>query len=188
MNANIFQDTMAATGLVQWMDFPTHRLGNTLDLVFTKCSSSITITSCTQGPLWSDHFAVEMTLSRPKPLLTCQELQYCKIRSIDTNLFGRTIDTCSLLDINDFEEQVSKFSGNLQSTLDAMAALKTKAVTQHPPKSSLTMKSPSRNGLSEIGSMFLRNTEQNQPGWPSKQRDVSYTMLYIHPRRITFLI
>ena len=33
-NASIFQDVMAASGLSQWVDFPTHRLGNTLDLVF----------------------------------------------------------------------------------------------------------------------------------------------------------
>ena len=116
------------------MDFPTDRLGNTLDLVFTECSSSMTITSCTQGILWSDHFVVEMSLSIPKPWLTHQELQYHKTRSIDANLFGRAIDTCSLLDIDDFEELVSKFSGKLQSALDAIAPLKTKVVTQHPPK------------------------------------------------------
>ena len=49
VNANIFQDAMAATGLFQWVDFPTHRLGNTLDLVFTKRSSNIVICSCTQA-------------------------------------------------------------------------------------------------------------------------------------------
>ena len=135
VNANIFQDTMAATGSDQWVDFPNHRLGNTLNLVFTECSSNITITSCTQGPLWSDHSAVEMSLNISKPLLTCQELQYHKIRSIDTNLFGKAIDTHSLLDINDFAELVSKFFSSLQSALNAMAPFKTKVVTQHPPKS-----------------------------------------------------
>ena len=49
VNANIFQDTMAATCLAQWVDFPPHRLGNALDLVFTECSSNITITSCTRA-------------------------------------------------------------------------------------------------------------------------------------------
>ena len=49
-------------------------------------------------------------------------------------MLGKAIDTHSLLNIDDFEELVSKFSGNLKSTLDAMAPLKTKVVTQHPPK------------------------------------------------------
>ena len=137
INANIFQDAMAATGLFQWVDFPTHRHGNTLDLAFTKCSSNITISSCIQGPLWSDHFAVEMSCNIPKAPLKHQEWQYHKIRSIDTKLFGKAIDTHSLLNIDDFEELMSKLSGNLKSTLDAMAPLKMKVVTQHPPKSLL---------------------------------------------------
>ena len=132
-NASIFQDIMAATGLSQWEDFPTHKLGNTLYLVFTKCSSNIAVSSCTQGPLWSDHFALEMSLNIPKVPLKCPELQYQKIKSIDAKLFGKAIDIQSLLNIDDFKELVSKFSGNLESTLDAMATLKTKMVTQHPP-------------------------------------------------------
>ena len=49
-------------------------------------------------------------------------------------MFGKAIDIHSLLNIDYFEELVSKFSGNLKSTLDAMAPLQTKVVTQHPPK------------------------------------------------------
>ena len=77
-NASIFQDVMAATGLSQWVDFSTHKLGNTLDLVFTKCSSTIAVSSCTQGPLWSDHFAVELSLNIPKVPFKQDELQYQK--------------------------------------------------------------------------------------------------------------
>ena len=46
---------------------------------------------------------------------------------------GRPL-TFTLLNIDDFEELVSKFPGNLKSTSDAMAPLKTKVVTPHPPK------------------------------------------------------
>ena len=73
----------------------SHRLCNTLHLVFTKCSSNIAISSCIQGPLWSDHFAVEMSFNIWKAPLKHQELQYHKIRSIDTKLFGKAIDTHS---------------------------------------------------------------------------------------------
>ena len=75
-----------------------------------------------------------MSFNIPKASLKCQELKYQKIKSIDTKLFRKTIDIHSLLNIDDFEELVSKFSGNLKSTLDAMAPIKTKVVTQHPPK------------------------------------------------------
>ena len=70
-----------------------------------------------------------------KPHLNIQELQYHKIKSINTQLFGKAIDTHSVLNIDDFEELVSRFSGNLKSTLDAMTPLKTNMVTQHPLKS-----------------------------------------------------
>ena len=113
-NASIFQDVMAASHLSQWVDLPTHRLCNTLDLDFTKCSNNIAVSRCTQGPLWSDHFAVEMSFNIPKVSLKSLELQYCKIKSIDTKLFGKAIDTHSLLNIDDFEELVSKFSGNFE--------------------------------------------------------------------------
>ena len=76
-----------------------------------------------------------MSLNIPKVPLKHQELQYQKIKSTDAKLFGKAIDIQSLLNIDDFEELVSKFSGNLESTLDAMAPLKMKMVTQCPPKS-----------------------------------------------------
>ena len=164
VNANIFQVTMVAAGLEQWVNFPTHRLGNTHDLVFTKCNSNITITSCTQSPVWSDHFAVQMSLNTPKPPITCQELQYHKIRSIDTSLFKGAIDTHSLLDVDDFEELVSKFFGSLQSALDSMAPLKTKVVTQHPLKSWLN------DGITQQ-KWIIRNMEhvfkkyRSEPTW-----------------------
>ena len=132
--ASIFQDVIAASGLFQWVYIPTHRLGNTLDLVFTKCNSNIAVSSPTQGPLWLDHFAVEMSFNIPKVSPKWQELQYQKIKSIDTKLFGKAIDTHCLLNIDDFEQLVSKFFGNLKSTLHAVALLKTKVVNQCPPK------------------------------------------------------
>ena len=82
----------------------------------------------------SDHIAVEMPLNIPKVPLKCQELQYHKIKSIGAKLFGEAIDIQSLLNIDDVDELVSKFSGNLEFTLEAMAPLKLKMVTQCPPK------------------------------------------------------
>ena len=49
-------------------------------------------------------------------------------------MFGEAIDIQSLLSIDDLEELVSKFSGNLESILEAMAPLKMKMVTQCPPE------------------------------------------------------
>ena len=47
-----------------------------------------------------------------------------KIKSADAKLFGEAIDIQSFLNIEDLEELVSKFSGNLESSLDAMGPTK----------------------------------------------------------------
>ena len=48
----IFMDTIEALGLQQWVDFRTHSLGNTIDLVFTELASNIKIIKCTQVHLY----------------------------------------------------------------------------------------------------------------------------------------
>ena len=83
---------------------------------------------------WLHLACLNGSLNIPKVPLEHQEVQYWKIKSKDAKLFGEAIDIKSLLNIDDFEELVSKFSDNLESTLDAMAPLKMKMVTQYPPK------------------------------------------------------
>ena len=168
VNASIFQDTMVATGVDKWVDFPTHRLGNTLDMVFTKCSSSITITSCTQGPLWSDHFTVEMSLNIPKLLLTCQKLQNLKIRSIDTNVFGKPLTLALFLTSMTLKNCCLNSLAVCSVHWMPWLHSKQKWLPSVLPNLGSTMVSPSRSGSSETESMFLRNTDQNQPAKPSK--------------------
>ena len=51
----MFLDTMEALGLKQNIHFPTHQLGNTLDLVFTEDGGNIVVLNSTPGPYLSDH-------------------------------------------------------------------------------------------------------------------------------------
>ena len=46
IDANIFNDMMIAMGLKQWVTFPTHCNGNTLDLVMTQLGSKLTVNKC----------------------------------------------------------------------------------------------------------------------------------------------
>ena len=50
IEANIFNDMMIAMGLKQWVTFPTHHNGNTLDLVMTELGSRLTVSKCKEGP------------------------------------------------------------------------------------------------------------------------------------------
>ena len=62
-NAHIFTDTLKALGLQIHNDFPTHRLGNTLDLLITEINSQIQIDKCWAGPFISDHSTIEASLN-----------------------------------------------------------------------------------------------------------------------------
>ena len=48
----IFMDTIEKLGLQQWVDFETHHLGNTIDLVFTELASNIEMLRCTPRPIY----------------------------------------------------------------------------------------------------------------------------------------
>ena len=54
----IFNDTMQALGLKQHVTRPTHKQGNTLDLIFTELTSEIQVTNCTTHGYISDHSPV----------------------------------------------------------------------------------------------------------------------------------
>ena len=55
-------DTIEALGLQQWVEFGTHRLGNTINLVFTELASNIEMMRCTQGPFISNHCIVKCAI------------------------------------------------------------------------------------------------------------------------------
>ena len=58
------RDTLTAFGLLQHVNFPTHKHGNTLDLLITENSANIIIDSCSPGYFLSDHRAVHAILKR----------------------------------------------------------------------------------------------------------------------------
>ena len=57
-DTQVFENTLEAMGLVQHVDFSTHKCGNILDLVFNKVWNKVDIISCTQGPFILDHKVV----------------------------------------------------------------------------------------------------------------------------------
>ena len=70
VDIKIFTDTMEVLALQQWVDFGTHHLGNTIDLVFTELASKIEMLSCTPGPLISDHCVVKCKIKYRRDMPT----------------------------------------------------------------------------------------------------------------------
>ena len=64
----IFNDTMAALGLQQHVQGPTHKMGNTLDLIFSQLETQLTVAGTTTHGFVSDHCMVSVELSLKKPI------------------------------------------------------------------------------------------------------------------------
>ena len=59
----IFNDTMAALGLQQHVQGPTHKMGNTLDLIFSPLETQFTVTGTATHSFVSDHCMISIELS-----------------------------------------------------------------------------------------------------------------------------
>ena len=63
-----FLETTQALGFHQNITFPTHVLGNALDLIFSEANNKIKVEECTQGDYISDHCLVTCILRIDKRL------------------------------------------------------------------------------------------------------------------------
>ena len=110
-----FSDVIEAFGLTQWVNFPSHNKGNTLDLILTGTVSDFSIISFNQGQFLLGCCSVINFLDYSKPRST-KPVGYRKWKDIDVNDFIPDIHIdelksldCSLEDLLDrIEEYVQK--------------------------------------------------------------------------------
>ena len=77
-------DSMEALGLIQHVNIPTHRYGNTLDLVFTESTEHINISNIVPGEFLSDHCLVMWQTSITRADLISKTITTRKMKEIDT--------------------------------------------------------------------------------------------------------
>ena len=73
---------MAALGLDCHVDFPTHKNGHSLDLVFTETLGEMKMIRCNPGTYLSDHCTIEYLLSLKKGHMQ-KKIKYRILGSID---------------------------------------------------------------------------------------------------------
>ena len=125
-----FMDIIMALGLEQHVYFPTHKVGNNLDLVMTELGSKLEITKCSPGPFWSDHCAADSVVKLPT-VSSVQEADTIFVRKLSELDYDRFIEDeyiNDLLSISDLSELVDKMEKSIQNTLDTQAPLKKKQV------------------------------------------------------------
>ena len=127
-------DTIEALGLQQWVDFGTHRLGNTIDLVFTELASNIEIVKCTPGPFISDHCIVKCEINYKRDRPTEEYKRYCKISKMDTDAYVKDLLLTKITDDLELDTMIDVFQQELVRVLDEHAPMIRKRLQIRQPK------------------------------------------------------
>ena len=74
-----FNDTMAALGLQQHVQGLTHKMGNTLDLIFSQLETQLMVTSTATHGFVSDHcmVSIELSLKKSTPPIVRKVIRDC---------------------------------------------------------------------------------------------------------------
>jgi hypothetical protein len=128
-----FLETLSSFDLHQHVDFPTHILGHTLDLIIT--STALKLKSVIPSDRFSDHFSVIAEVDAEVFTRTERKtVVFRNIRSIDTDAFQDDIRRSELIanparNAADFAKQ---YHDTLAVILDRHAPLKQKKVSPKP--------------------------------------------------------
>ena len=120
----IFNDTMEALGLIQHVKSPTHKQGNTLDLIFSEVNGQLGILNCQLNNYISDHavITIDTNISKEEPPHTpklIRDNSKLTKENMQSNFKEPTIE-----DHLGLGHAYDHFSIELQNMLDKTALLK----------------------------------------------------------------
>ena len=109
-DAQQFSDMVEASGMKQWINFPTHKQGNTLDLIITELAAEVQIKNVYCGPYISHHCIITCTYSIPKTKMVTKQIKYrdCKKEDMIKVIKDMNLDSINLGSEN-LEELLSEF-------------------------------------------------------------------------------
>ena len=107
--AVILAGTLQALGFQCHTSFPTHKHGNTLDLICTEIFSGIKVKDCTEGPYISDHCVVRCKLGIPKNNIINKSLTFRKLAGVDSEAFVQNLGLKDLENESDLNNLITMF-------------------------------------------------------------------------------
>ena len=116
-DVTIFMNTIEALGFQQHVNFVTHRIGNTLNLVLMEFSEPFKIETILPGNYISDHCTVNCTISLEKMILKKQTIKFRKINKIDIITLVEDMSLDSFV-TNNLDKFVDQLETNMQLALD----------------------------------------------------------------------
>ena len=135
--ANTFKDMLQSLDLRQHIKDATHKNGNILDLVITRCQDDIIASSKTVDFGFPDHFPVFLDLKLRKPPMPQRKVTYRRLKNLDPGVMSHRIQLCpffsSDLSTMSLDEIVNTYNNELTAILDEVAPLQSKTITVRPP-------------------------------------------------------
>ena len=130
-------ELLVSYGLVNHVHVPTHKHGNTLDLLITRDNDELNFSEPTTGYMISDHYFVHSNLGFPRPNLTFKSITFRKIKDIDITAFRRDLSVIcdELLQINDINVLATQYNKLLGKCLDKHASPQEKTMISRPKTS-----------------------------------------------------
>ena len=127
--ANSFKDILNSFNFIQHIDFPTHKLGHTLDIVATVENGLYVSEFKAEENDVSDHFLIDFFLQfRPEEKLE-KEITYRKLGAIDSEKFQSDIkEGLSVNSELSFGENINMYNATLNSILNKHAPVRSKTV------------------------------------------------------------
>ena len=129
-----YLDTMEALGLVQRIDQQTHRLGNTLDLVYTESLGPIRIYHALTSSYISDHCLVGIELQMKKQLVSIESSKTRSYKDFNPSDFNTSFNNDNILEQDSFEQAVVELEKELTTTLDELAPLQDRRKKKQPSR------------------------------------------------------
>ena len=134
-DAREFRNLLSSLALKQHVQGPTHRSGNTLDLVITRNTDTLVTTALAIDHGFRDHFPVFIDTSLKKPPNQKKTVSCRKTKSVTAEALNHAISRTSLsqpIDHLPLDELVHLYNNELSAALDCLAPLKTRTIVHRP--------------------------------------------------------
>ena len=109
-----YNDMMEALGLTQHIEKPTHRLGNTLDLIYTESLDRVRVIHSFIGNFISDHRMVGIEIEIKKQLEKHQSTMHRNYRDFNLNNFSQVFHNNKIQDQPSLDKAVQVFNEEMK--------------------------------------------------------------------------
>ena len=120
----VYIDTLAALGLTQHISTSTHRLGRTLDLIYTESLATIGVNHSFTGHYISDHWLVGIELETRKLWEKPTSTRFRKYSNLTPENFSATFRNEEITQHSKLEDALETYTEELERTLDELVPAK----------------------------------------------------------------